>query len=147
MGLVLSGPSQHDHLAGVLPSPRRGICFPQHEVPITSCAASTMCPPLAVLQPAASAAWRNAVTPCPAITSPTNIDDLSSASAYSPQGAAHRWLVAVCLASVAAMSSDLPHVRASHEDRDRVVDVLRVAGGDGRLSAEELDARLESALT
>jgi sugar phosphate isomerase/epimerase len=45
------------------------------------------------------------------------------------------------------MSSDLPDVRASHEDRNRVVDALRVAGGDGRLSAEELDARLESALT
>jgi len=45
------------------------------------------------------------------------------------------------------MSNDLPDVRASHKDRDRVVEALRVAGGDGRLSAEELDARLESALT
>ena len=54
---------------------------------------------------------------------------------------------AVCLASVAAVSSDLPDLRASHEDRNCVVDALRVAGGDGRLSAEELDARLESALT
>lgn len=45
------------------------------------------------------------------------------------------------------MSDDLPGPRASHEDRDRVVDVLRVAAGDGRLSAEELDARLESALS
>jgi len=45
------------------------------------------------------------------------------------------------------MSNDLPELRASHEDRNRVVDALRVAGGDGRLSAEELDARLESALT
>ena len=44
------------------------------------------------------------------------------------------------------MSNDLPELRASHEDRNRVVDALRVAGGDGRLSAEELDARLESAL-
>ena len=52
-----------------------------------------------------------------------------------------------CLASVAAMSDDLPSLRASHEDRNRVVDALRVAGGDGRLSAEELDARLERALT
>jgi hypothetical protein len=25
-----------------------------------------------------------------------------------------------------------------HEDRDRVVDTLRTAGGDGRLTAEEL---------
>ena len=45
------------------------------------------------------------------------------------------------------MSDDLPDLRASHEDRDRVVDALRVAAGDGRLSAEELDARLESALS
>ena len=45
------------------------------------------------------------------------------------------------------MSDDLPDLRASHEDRDRVVDVLRAAAGDGRLSAGELDARLESALT
>jgi hypothetical protein len=45
------------------------------------------------------------------------------------------------------MSNDLPDLRASHEDRDRVVDVLRVAAGDGRLDAEELDMRLESALS
>jgi uncharacterized protein DUF1707 len=38
-------------------------------------------------------------------------------------------------------------LRASHEDRDRVVEVLRVAAGDGRLTADELDARLEAALT
>jgi hypothetical protein len=38
-------------------------------------------------------------------------------------------------------------VRASHEDRDRFVEVLRVAAGDGRLTAEELDERLEIALT
>src|SRR5499427_2236197 len=38
-------------------------------------------------------------------------------------------------------------LRASHEDRDRVVELLRVAAGDGRLSAEELDERLEAALT
>ena len=45
------------------------------------------------------------------------------------------------------MPDDLPGLRASHEDRDRVVDALRVAGGDGRLTAEELEARLESALS
>jgi Domain of unknown function (DUF1707) len=45
------------------------------------------------------------------------------------------------------MSDDLPGLRASHEDRDRVVEALRAAGGDGRLSAGELDTRLESALT
>jgi len=38
-------------------------------------------------------------------------------------------------------------LRASHMDRDRVVDVLRVAAGDGRLTAEELDERVEAALT
>jgi Domain of unknown function (DUF1707) len=38
-------------------------------------------------------------------------------------------------------------LRASHADRDQVVEVLRVAAGDGRLSAEELDDRLERALT
>jgi class 3 adenylate cyclase len=36
---------------------------------------------------------------------------------------------------------------ASHADRDRVVDVLRTAAGDGRLTADELDQRLEAALT
>jgi Domain of unknown function (DUF1707) len=49
--------------------------------------------------------------------------------------------------------SDLPatvaggELRASHADRDQVVELLRVAAGDGRLSAEELDDRLEGALT
>jgi len=49
--------------------------------------------------------------------------------------------------------SDLPatvasgELRASHTDRDQVVELLRVAAGDGRLSAEELDDRLERALT
>ena len=38
-------------------------------------------------------------------------------------------------------------LRASHEDRDRVAEILRVAAGDGRLTAEELDQRLEIALT
>ena len=45
------------------------------------------------------------------------------------------------------MSSDLPELRASYEDRDRVVDTLRTAGGDGRLTAEELDTRVERALS
>jgi Domain of unknown function (DUF1707) len=40
-----------------------------------------------------------------------------------------------------------PELRASHQDRDRVVEILRVAAGDGRLTAEELDERLEAALT
>ena len=38
-------------------------------------------------------------------------------------------------------------LRASHADRDRAVEVLRVAAGDGRLTAEELDERLEAAVT
>jgi hypothetical protein len=42
------------------------------------------------------------------------------------------------------LKSDL---RASHEDRDRIAETLRVAAGDGRLTAEELDERLEAALT
>jgi hypothetical protein len=52
-----------------------------------------------------------------------------------------------------AGQSDLPatvagaELRASHADRDQVVELLRVAAGDGRLSSEELDDRLERALT
>jgi class 3 adenylate cyclase len=36
--------------------------------------------------------------------------------------------------------------RASHADRDRVVEALRKAAGDGLLTADELDDRLETAL-
>jgi Domain of unknown function (DUF1707) len=43
------------------------------------------------------------------------------------------------------MASD--ELRASHEDRDSVVELLRVAAGDGRLTPAELDERLELALT
>jgi hypothetical protein len=42
---------------------------------------------------------------------------------------------------------DRRDLRASHDDRDQVVERLRVAAGDGRLTAEELEERLESALT
>jgi len=38
-------------------------------------------------------------------------------------------------------------LRASHEDRDEVVEQLRVAAGNGRLTADELDKRLDAALT
>ena len=38
-------------------------------------------------------------------------------------------------------------LRVSHADRDRVVEILREAAGDGRLDAEELDERVEQALT
>ncbi|HUD78115.1 MAG TPA: DUF1707 domain-containing protein [Streptosporangiaceae bacterium] len=47
-------------------------------------------------------------------------------------------------------SGDLPaqsELRASHTDRDRVVELLRVAAGDGRLTPDELDERLGAALT
>ena len=40
-----------------------------------------------------------------------------------------------------------PELRASHADRDRAVDVLRVAAGDGMLTSAELDERLEAALS
>jgi class 3 adenylate cyclase len=47
-----------------------------------------------------------------------------------------------------AMEPALPAgPRASHADRDRVVEVLRAAAADGRLTADELDQRLETALT
>jgi hypothetical protein len=52
--------------------------------------------------------------------------------------------------SAASEPGDVPpraELRASHADRDRVVEVLRVAAGDGRLSADELDQRLEAALS
>ena len=45
------------------------------------------------------------------------------------------------------MTSDLPELRATHADRDRAVETLRIAGGDGRLTAEELDERLGVALS
>jgi hypothetical protein len=34
------------------------------------------------------------------------------------------------------------HLRATHDDRNRVVELLRVAAGDGRLTLEELDERV-----
>jgi hypothetical protein len=40
-----------------------------------------------------------------------------------------------------------PEMRASDADRDRVMEVLRVAAGDGRLTPDELDERLEAALS
>ena len=39
-----------------------------------------------------------------------------------------------------------PDFRVSHADRDQVVEILREAAGDGRLSADELDERVEAAL-
>jgi Domain of unknown function (DUF1707) len=40
-----------------------------------------------------------------------------------------------------------PELRASHADRDRVVEILGAAAADGRLTAAELDERLEAALS
>ena len=40
-----------------------------------------------------------------------------------------------------------PELRASHADRDRTVEVLRDAAGDGQLTGSELDERVEAALT
>ena len=48
---------------------------------IISRTASTICTPFAVLQPAARAACNSGVTPCPAITSPTNIEGVSKFAA------------------------------------------------------------------
>jgi hypothetical protein len=42
-------------------------------------------------------------------------------------------------------TQEASQLRASHEDRDAVIETLRVAAGDGRLTAEELDERLEIA--
>ncbi|MET8546274.1 DUF1707 domain-containing protein [Kitasatospora sp. NPDC004799] len=43
--------------------------------------------------------------------------------------------------------SSRPELRASHADRDRVVELLVVAAGDGRLTSDELDQRVEAALS
>ncbi|MBF9069572.1 DUF1707 SHOCT-like domain-containing protein [Streptacidiphilus fuscans] len=40
-----------------------------------------------------------------------------------------------------------PALKASHADRDAVVDRLQTAAGEGRLTVEELDERVEAALT
>jgi hypothetical protein len=45
------------------------------------------------------------------------------------------------------LAPDRRNLRVSHEDRDKVVDQLQVAAADGRLTAEELDERVGSALT
>jgi hypothetical protein len=50
-------------------------------------------------------------------------------------------------AGASSPAASSPELRASHADRDRVVEVLRVAAGDGRLTSDELDQRLEAALT
>jgi hypothetical protein len=37
------------------------------------------------------------------------------------------------------LAPDKRNLRVSHEDRDQVAEQLRVAAGDGRLTADELD--------
>jgi DUF1707 SHOCT-like domain len=49
--------------------------------------------------------------------------------------------------AAAAPTAGRGALRVSHEDRDQVAEALRVAAGDGRLTADELDERLEKALT
>ena len=51
------------------------------------------------------------------------------------------------VAAAAAPGDGRGALRVSHEDRDQVAEALRVAAGDGRLTADELDERLEKALT
>ncbi|MEU5081239.1 MULTISPECIES: DUF1707 domain-containing protein [Streptomyces] len=46
-----------------------------------------------------------------------------------------------------ARTGEPPGLRASDTDRDRVVEVLTIAAGDGRLTPAELDERVEAALT
>lgn len=50
-------------------------------------------------------------------------------------------------ATAAAGASGPGALRVSHEDRDLVAEALRVAAGDGRLTADELDERLGQALS
>jgi Domain of unknown function (DUF1707) len=45
------------------------------------------------------------------------------------------------------VSADFPEMRASDADRDRVLDMLREAAGDGRLTSDEFDERMEAALS
>ncbi|MGW2747130.1 DUF1707 SHOCT-like domain-containing protein [Streptomyces sp. NPDC001450] len=50
--------------------------------------------------------------------------------------------------SAELVPTDVPSgLRASHADRDRVVDVLTAAAGDGRLTAEEHEDRVGAALS
>jgi Domain of unknown function (DUF1707) len=45
------------------------------------------------------------------------------------------------------MTTNQPGLRASHADRDHAVEILRISAGDGRLTAGELDERVEAALS
>src|SRR6185312_1988810 len=88
--------------------------------------------------------------------SPLNRDGLVKTRRHGPRQAAARcaWCGACRCNTVCFMAESEPggeiarsELRASHDDRDRVVEMLRVSAGDGRLTAEELDERLEQAMT
>jgi hypothetical protein len=49
--------------------------------------------------------------------------------------------------AAAAPAAGRGALRVSHADRDQVAEALRIAAGDGRLDSDELDERLEKALT
>jgi hypothetical protein len=51
------------------------------------------------------------------------------------------------LAQAGPSPREAPELRASDAERERAVDILRIAAGDGRLTPAELDDRLEVALT
>jgi Domain of unknown function (DUF1707) len=46
----------------------------------------------------------------------------------------------------ATQAPAVPAIRVSHAERDQVVELLRDAAGDGRLTADELEERVEAAL-
>jgi Domain of unknown function (DUF1707) len=68
---------------------------------------------------------------------------------FTGYGGKRRWLTVLFMADSEPGSEVVARsqLRASHEDRDRVVELLRVSAGDGRLTAEELDERLERAMS
>ena len=61
-------------------------------------------------------------------------------------GRSARWEGERGVAGVVGMANHASETRASHADRERVVEVLQAAAADGRLGADELDARLGGAL-
>ena len=51
----------------------------------------------------------------------------------------------VCMSSRSAAPRLRPHIRVSDADRERVADVLRRCAGEGRLTPDELEDRLDGA--
>src|SRR5579864_5014557 len=56
------------------------------------------------------------------------------------------WMMSGPEGEMAARAADRGRLRASHADRNRVVDVLKAAFIEGRLTKDELDARLGQTL-